>query len=460
MRKSRTFLGLVALGLFVIGCSGIKKNNQRVDVGQEGQINLNVTKKVLSNGLTILISENHKLPIFSYYTYYKVGGKYETDGFTGSTHFLEHMMFKGAKKYGPGEFDRLVEGNGGSNNAFTTNDHTVYYENLPSEHLEQIVDLEADRMQNLLLEEKSFENERNVIFEERKMRYENSDRGKIYLRMMKEMFKGTPYGTSVIGKLEDLKTVSRKQMYDYFKLHYAPNNAILVIVGDVDAQKTISLIEKKYGEVPASKESEKLKEAQLKKLGFDFKNTYNREFKLKGQTPIPMFMLAFKGTKVGTPDSYTLDILGSILGGGASSYLSENYVLGKRPTLSQIYASNYTLQDSGVFFVGGELLKKTSLNSTKESLYKNLVKSCSEAITPRALEKVKNQYLVDMLSSLDTNAGVARFIGDREFYYNDYNFYKKEMDLYNAVTIESLKNACQKYLKRSSSHFLSIWNKN
>ena len=450
---------LIVFIISLVGCSSSSSKKQKKMVAKEGELNLDVTKVVLDNGLTVLISENHKLPIFSYYTYYKVGGKYETEGFTGATHFLEHMMFKGAKKYGPGEFDRLVEGNGGSNNAFTTNDHTVYYENLPSKHIETIIDLEADRMQNLLLEEKSFERERQVILEERRMRYENSDRGKLYLGMMKRMFKGTPYGTSVIGKIPDLKTVTRKQMYDYFKLHYAPNNAIVVIVGDIDSDKTLKLIKETYGKMPASPESEKLKAQQLKKVGFDFKAKYNQSFRLKGQTPNPMFMLAYKGVKVGTADSYTLDILSSILGGGASSYFSEKYVLGKKPKLSNVYASNYTLQDSGVFFIGGELLSKKSLIGTRNSLYKSVKKSCEEAITERALQKVKNQYLVDMFSSLDTNAGVARFIGDREFYYGDHAFYTQEMKNYNNVTVKALKSACKSYLKRENSHFISIWNK-
>lgn len=459
IKRSLTLLLILGMTL-TLSCSQTKKTRAKKSPLKEGELNLDVTKVTLDNGLIVLISENHKLPIFSYYTYYKVGGKYETEGFTGATHYLEHMMFKGAKKYGPGEFDRLVEGNGGSNNAFTTNDHTVYYENLPSKHIEKIIDLEADRMQNLLLEEQSFERERQVILEERRMRYENSDRGKLYLGMMKRMFEGTPYGTSVIGKIPDLKSVTRKQMYDYFKLHYAPNNAIVVIVGDVDTDETIKMIKKYYGPMKASPESEKKKADQLKKLGFDFKAKYNKTFRLKGQTPNPMFMLSFKGTKVGTDDSYVLDILGSILGGGASSYLSQKYVLGKNPTLSNVYASNYTLQDSGVFFIGGELLSKKSIVATRNSLYKSLKKSCAEAITQRSLDKVKNQYLVDMFSSLDTNAGVARFIGDSEFYYGDYSFYNQEMKNYQNVTVEALKVACQKYIKRENSHFLSIWNKN
>ena len=144
--------------------------------------------------LRLLVVENNKLPIVSYYTFFDVGGRFESreTGTTGATHFLEHMMFKGAKKYKAGEFEKIVEGNGGRGNAYTTFDSTVYYESFPSKVLEKIIDLEADRMGNLTIESKSFESERLVVKEERKMRYENSPMGKLYLSMMQAVFKGTP----------------------------------------------------------------------------------------------------------------------------------------------------------------------------------------------------------------------------------------------------------------------------
>lgn len=431
-------------------------NDQRIS---NESIQIDVKKKVLENGLTVLLVKNDKLPIFSYYTYYKVGGKYETKGITGSTHYLEHMMFKGAKKYGPGDFDKLVEGNGGSNNAYTTNDLTVYYENLPSEHIETMIDLEADRMQNLALEPQSFESERNVILEERKMRYENSDNGKIYLEMMKEMFKGTPYGTSVIGKIEDIKTVTRDQMLDYFKKFYAPNNAIIVIVGDININNTFKMIEEKFGQIPANKNLEEEKKQILSDLnGFKFKGNYDRWVQLHGTSPDPLFMLSFKGVALGPRDAYILDILSSILGDGASSYLNQNFVLSKRPILSKVYAANYTMQDSGVFFVGGQLLKGQNLKNSKNILLKKLRTSCHEAINERSVQKVKNQYLVQMLSGLDTNAGIAKFIGDREVHYGDFEFYKKEYAIYNSINVDELKKSCEKYLNKNDSIFLSIWN--
>ncbi len=434
-------------------CSILQKNN-------EYDIALNVKKKTLENGLTILVVENKKLPIFSYYTYFKVGSKFEAPGITGSSHLLEHMMFKGAKKYGAGEFDKLVEGNGGKNNAYTSNDLTVYYESLPSEHFDVIADLEADRMQNLLLEKESFEKERNVVLEERKLRYENRDSGKLYLTMMKTAFKGTPYGSSVIGEIEDLKTVSRKEVLDYFKKYYAPNNAVVIVVGDVDAKHVFKKMQEKFGDIKPTKNLDKLKQKHLSELGFDFRKDFEKTIHLKGTGPVPQFMLAFQGKKVGHKDAFTLDILASILGEGKSSYLTEKFVIAKNPQLSSIQAANYTLQESGIFFLMGELLPERKLNSFIKDLKKELSQSCENAITERSLQKVLNQYLVGMFSGLDTNAGIASFLGDREVYYGDYNFYKKEIDMYRSISVDQLKAACQQYINNKESVLITVWNKN
>ena len=222
---------LLALALFVNSCSSVKKDKTLAD-----SINLDVDELKLDNGMTALIVNNPKLPIFSLYFFYKVGGKNEVAGITGASHFLEHMMFKGGKKFGKNSLDFIIEGSGGSTNAYTTNDQTVYYENLPSTELSLMLDIEADRMENLTLDTDEFNKERAVVLEERKMRYENSPRGQLYQLLMKTFFDGTAYGRPVIGEIPDLKSVTREQIHAYFKRFYAPNNVTLVLVGDVDLQ--------------------------------------------------------------------------------------------------------------------------------------------------------------------------------------------------------------------------------
>ena len=445
----------------IFGLLGCANKDVKQSKGESELIHFEVKEKLLDNGLKVLVVENHKLPLVSYYTYFDVGGKFETPGITGSSHFLEHMMFKGAKKYPEGEFDKMVEGSGGKNNAYTTSDMTVYYESLPSEHIKKIIDVEADRMQNLALNPKSFESEKNVVLEERKMRYENSDRGKIYLEMMTSMFEGTPYGIPVIGKIEDIKNVTRDQVFDYFKTFYAPNNAFIVIVGDVDADEIIKEVESKFGDIPKNKDLKKQKEKIFKENGgFDFKGKYNgRHVKLHGDTKDPVFMMGFKGVKVGPRIAYVLDILSSMLGDGESSYLNERYVLSRKPKLSNVYAANYTLLESGVFFVGGQVLKGVSIDSVKNDLFKSIRNGCAQSLNERQLQKIKNQYLVSYLNGLDTNQGIAKFIGDREAFYGSYDFYKKELATYQSIELDEVKKACDEFLVKKNSIFLSIWNK-
>ena len=275
MLQKKLGTSLVLLGLIGIvntGCSHLAPAPKKAAATQS---KLNVKKYVLDNGMIVLIAPNPKLPIASYYTLYDVGGRYEVKGTTGATHFLEHMMFKGAQKYGPGQFDNLIESNGGTTNAYTTNDATVYYQNIPSSFVEKMVDLEADRLQHLLLEPISFESERKVIFEERKMRYENSPDGFIYLMMMKKIFEGTPYGQSVIGDVEDLNALNRDQVMDFFKTYYAPDNAILAISGDVDPDKLLPVIKEKYGVIPRSKGLTALKAQRDNPANYELKAKLN-----------------------------------------------------------------------------------------------------------------------------------------------------------------------------------------
>ena len=188
----------VFLLVFLLAACSTEKVKKSSTLSDSVQIQVEEVK--LDNGMTALIVPNHKLPIFSLYMFYKVGGKNEVKGITGASHFLEHMMFKGAKRYGQNRIDFLIEGSGGSTNAYTTNDQTVYYENLPSSELATILDIESDRMENLLLDPDAFEKERQVVLEERKMRYENSPRGQLYLELMETLFKGTPHRNIVTGK--------------------------------------------------------------------------------------------------------------------------------------------------------------------------------------------------------------------------------------------------------------------
>lgn len=448
-------LSLVSMVFLFDACSSMGIGSKPVPL----KAGFNVKKVVLKNGLTVLVAPNPKLPIVSYYTLFDVGGRDEGPGTTGATHFLEHMMFKGAKKYGPGEFDSLLEKSGGSTNAYTTNDMTVYYQNVPVGFLDTIVDMEADRMQNLLLEPVSFESERQVIFEERKMRYENSPDGLIFLKLMKKMFVGTPYGQSVIGEEQDLKDLSRDQMMKFFKEFYVPNNAIVAVSGDVDPDVVIAKIKEKYESIPASTELKKLKEKSSGEAAFKSQAIFGKEYQFYATNPTPKFILAFQGDKIGTRKSYIMDLLAMILGNGGSSYLNQKYVKSDGPILSQIDLSNFNLIHSGVFYFAGELMEGQKVADVKKQIIGDFKIMCDEAITARSLQKTKNQILAQGYNVLKTNAGVASTILRNEKWHGDYNYGLKEMEIYNSVSESEVQKACRETLIESQSIFISAWDK-
>lgn len=448
-------LSLISVAFLFDACSsmGVASKSAPMKAG------FNVKKVVLRNGLTVLVAPNPKLPIVSYYTLFDVGGRDEGPGTTGATHFLEHMMFKGAKKYGPGQFDTLLEKSGGMTNAYTTNDMTVYYQNIPVSFLDTMIDMEADRMQSLLLEPVSFESERQVIFEERKMRYENSPDGLIFLQMMKKVFAGTPYGQSVIGDEADLKALTRDQMMEFFKNFYVPNNAIVAVAGDVDPDAVIKKIEEKYGSIPFS---EKLKELKRKSSGeeaFKSKAEFGQEYKLYATNPIPKFVMAFQGEKLGVRKAYVMDLLAMILAHGGSSYLTQKYVKSDDAMLSEIDLSNFNLIHSGVFYFAGELLEGKTVEDVKKKIESDFKDMCDQAINKQSLQKSKNQILAQGYNQLKTNSGVASTIVRNEKWHGDYNYGLKEMEIYNSISENEVQIACREVLEESKSIFISTWDK-
>lgn len=439
--------------LFVLflGCTSRKESGTL-----SNSINIEVDELKLDNGLTVLIVRNPKLPIFSLQSFYKVGGKNEVPGITGASHFLEHMMFKGAKKYGKNTIDFIIEGSGGSTNAYTTNDQTVYYENLPSTELERILDIEADRMENLLLDVDDFNKEREVVLEERKMRYENSPRGQLYLELMQKLYLGTPYGRSVIGDISDLKSVTREQIYKYFKRFYAPNNATLILVGDVGVSEAKSLIKEKFGKMQSSPSVE-IAHKELKEEDFQPKLKADQVVSIKGESPNPLFMLAYPTYKAGHPKGYALDVLSSILGSGKSASLVNQYILIDKPVATSMYAAHQSLEKSGFFFVGGELVRGVKLKDFRDNLLNKLNGFCDSEVTERTIQKVKNNYLTGLYGGLDTNAGLASFLGERQIIFGDWRFYKQELDMYERVSVNDVKAVCRETFTKPSV-FVSVWN--
>ena len=445
--------------LTLASCShmGIRDSSYMGGTGLDLQ--LEVEKFVLENGLRLLVVENPQLPIFSYYTFYDVGGRHEGPGTTGATHFLEHMMFKGSKKYGPGVFDNNIEKRGGMNNAYTSFDATVYFENMPKESLELVIDMEADRMEHILLIPESVERERNIIFEERKMRYENSPHGKLYLAMTKAVFEGTPYGGSVIGDVEDLQKLTRANLMKFYRRFYRPNNAVIVVAGDVKGEQVHRMIRDKMAHLTFSSDLVEYKEEKDNPELFSHRGRYKRDVKLKGTNPLPLFTMAFRGVPFGGREGFALDLLSSVLGDGESSYFSQKFVKNERPILSSVSVANYTLKHNGVFFIMGQLVEGRRPEEIKAILLRELNGLCARAVNDRSVQKTRNQYLAAQFHQIQTNMGVARYLGQWESSFGDFNYYKKEIEAYQTIPPEEIMEKCESLFKDKDYIYLSIWNK-
>jgi zinc protease len=423
-------------------------------------INLNARKYRLDNGLTVILVKKSTIPVFSMHLFYRVGSKHEYAGITGASHFLEHMTFKGATKFGLGSFDKIVENNGGNSNAYTNYDMTVYHQSLPIEALDLMIEVESDRMQNLLLEEAAFVREKYVVLEERKGRYENSPRGQLSISMMNEMFKGTPYGTPIIGSIEDIKSVTREQVQKYFKQFYVPNNTILVISGDIDFDRTIGLVAKNFGPIPKSEKVNLIKRERERSDLYKSTPLARNEIHLKGKSKNVLFRVAFPGWPFGSRNAYVGDLLSSVLSGGNSSYLRQQFVKSKKPVALSMYSYNYNLQNGGVFLIGGELSNKISKKNFHKRLKREIKSFCKNKITQRDLEKVKNQYLLSLYNSLATNNGIADYLGSMEFYLNDFTAFSKDLEIYEGIQLKEVVDLCHKVFDFNKSLYLTVWEKN
>jgi zinc protease len=277
--------------------------------------------------------------------------------------------------------------------------------------------------------------------------------------VLTKVFEGTPYGQSVIGDVEDLKSLSRDQVMNFFKTYYAPDNAILAIAGDVDPDKLIPIIKEKYGAIPRSKGLTELKAKSDDPKNYELKANFNTEYSYYATNPIPKFMMAFKGEKAGTRRAFVLDVLAYMLGNGGSSYLSQKYVRNQTPLLSDISLSSYNLRHSGVFYLSGELMQNETIEKAKKQLKLDIKNFCSEALDARTLQKTKNQIMSQAYQQMKTNAGMASTIMMNEKVYGDYSYGTKEMEIYNSVTEKEVKKECLAIFVNSDSIFISTWDK-
>jgi zinc protease len=398
---------------------------------------LEVKTQTLSNGMKLLIQEDHNIPNVALYFFFKVGSRNERPGITGISHFFEHMMFNGAKKYGFKQFDEQMDDAGGSNNAYTTKDDTVYTDWFPSTALELMMDMESDRIRDLSLDPKIVESERGVIASERRNSVENSNFGALSEQLNAAAFIAHPYHWPVIGWASDIAAWTPEDLQNHFRMGYAPNNCVVVAVGDVKTDEFIALAKKYLEPIPRHDPPPPVRTVEPEQQG-------ERRVVLRKAAQLPLQMFSYHIPRTNSPDYYTLEVLNNVLSGGRSSRLYRRLVDRDQLAISVNAGFGMSL-DPGLFNITIQPRAGVDPAKTEQALMEELDRVASAGISDAELEKARNQLLANFYRSLATIAGRANLIGQYELFFGDYNrLFTADKELAK-VTSAGVQNAARRY---------------
>jgi len=398
---------------------------------------MNVTEKVLPNGLKVLLKEEHKAPVVTFQIWYKVGSRNEYLGKTGMSHMLEHMMFKGTKKHGPKTFSQIVQQNGGNDNAFTSRDYTAYFENFAADRIGIALELEADRMQGLLLDPKALQSEREVVKEERRMRTEDDPVNAMEEQMMSVAFSAHPYQWPVIGWMSDISSFTRDDLYKHYRTYYEPNNATIVVVGDFDTKTLLPRIEKYFGTIPRGPAVPVVGAVEPKQRG-------EKKVIVKKQAELPAVFAGYKTPTLNDPDSYALEVLQGILSSGKSSRLYQSLVYEKQLALYAGGDYDNVSKDPNLFMVYAGVMPGRTTEEVEKALYAEVDKFKQEAVTDEELQKAKNQIEASFVMSQDSNYYQAMLLGQFESV-SSWKLLEQYVEHIRAVTKEDVMRVAKEY---------------
>jgi predicted Zn-dependent peptidase len=396
----------------------------------------------LKNGMKILVLENSAIPNANMYLFYKVGSRNEYIGITGISHFFEHMMFNGAKKYGPKQFDRTMEANGGANNAYTSENITAYTNWFPSSATEIIFDLEADRIAHLNFDSSMIESERGVILSERSTGLENNPLEELWQEVQATAFVAHSYMWPVIGWESDIKNWTKQDLENYFHTYYAPNNCLVVISGDVKLDEVKSLAEKYWEQIPSQPAPRKVHTVEPPQTG-------ERRVFVKREVPSPYLMITYHVPQTGSNDHYALDLLNSILSQGRSSRLYSSLVENNQLALEvgTYYPEAF---DPTLFYFYGVCNDGVKASELEKAILDEVEKIINEGISENELEKVKNQKLMDFYKTMETINGMSNTIGTYDLFFGDYKKLFTAPDDYKNVTVDDVRRAAAEYFTKQN----------
>ncbi|ABV89258.1 M16 family metallopeptidase [Shewanella pealeana] len=396
----------------------------------------------LDNGMKIMVLEDSSIPNANMYLFWKVGSRNEVPGITGISHFFEHMMFNGSKKYGPKMFDRTMEAAGGANNAYTTENLTVYTDWFPANALETIFDLEADRIENLDINEQMVESERGVVASERLTGLENSNWRVLQEELKGAAFRAHPYSWSVIGHESDIAAWTLEDLTEYHKTYYAPNNAVVVIAGDVKLAEVKQLADKYFAPIPAQAPPRAVKTVEPLQKG------ERRVFVQKASVSTPNVMLGYHIPATSNADYYALDLLSSILTTGNSSRMYQGLV--DKQVAIQVDTYMPMSFDPNLFYVMGVANPGVTAPELEDAMISEINRVARDGVTVEELEKVKNIKLMGFYRAMETINGKANTIGTYELFFGSFDKLFNAPEAYNKVTPEDIQRVAQTYLKRAN----------
>lgn len=396
----------------------------------------------LANGLHVILHQDNSAPVVTTGVMYHVGAKDEDPTRTGFAHFFEHLLFEGTKNIERGKWFDIVSSNGGRNNAFTTQDKTYYYEVFPSNNLELALWMESERLLHPVINQVGVDTQNEVVKEEKRQRIDNAPYGKIIYRtgVNPHLFKKHPYGQSVIGSMEHLDAATLDEFIAFKKKFYNPNNAVLVVAGDINIAQTKKWIEKYFGKIPNTAAKPKRVDIQEEPIKQTIKVT-----EYDANIQIPMKLYAYRTPGMKEKDAYVLNLISSILSGGKSSRLYKKMVDDKKSAL-QVLAFSDSQEDYGTYIIGALPMAGVSLDDLGKDIDQEIEKLQNQLISEREFEKLRNQIETNFVNSNQSTEGIALSLADYYTFYKDTNLINKSVEIYRSITREDIQRAAKEYL--------------
>ena len=446
---------LLSLGVLMAAYPALAQTSTTADRAPTGQaaeiprMAANAEKFTLANGLEVVVVPDRRAPVVTHMIWYRAGSADEMAGQSGIAHFLEHLMFKGTEDHPAGAFSQRVSAIGGEENAFTSYDYTGYFQRVAKENLAEMMALEADRMTNLVLSDEVVAPERDVVLEERRQRVENDPGSLLSEALSATLYRNHPYGRPVIGWMHEIEALDRRTALDFYKRYYTPNNAVLVVAGDVTVDEVRRLAEATYGKVPARPEAVRApRPAEPPSVGprtVTVRDEKVREPQIQRSYIVPSIETA-EGR-----EAEALRILAEIVGGGSTSRFYDRLVRGDGPAVQAgaYYQSNAV--DDGRFATYGVPKPGTSLDDLEAAMEAEIAEVRDNGVTAEELERAKNSVIAQTIYAQDSQQSMARIIGSALVTGSTLEELQSWPAKVEAVTAEDVKAAAAKYLVEDRS---------